>query len=253
MTLASRLKSARQKARLTQADVARRFGINSQAVSGWERGEGGPSREKLAEIAKLYDVSVEWLLDGTDSPQADPSELSPPSTATVRDSVTNGHSTSETPWRNEVSHEGVPSLAGLSSLPLDLPVYGAAQGGDGLGEFELNGRVVERVRRPPALVGVKDAFAVYVFGDSMLPRFEPGEMVFIHPGKPPTQGRDVLVELFNGTDEHLAGAALIKRFVSRSSEKLVLEQFNPPKKITIPGNRVKGVFVVMRPDELFRS
>jgi phage repressor protein C with HTH and peptisase S24 domain len=54
----------------------------------------------------------------------------------------------------------------------DVPILGGgACGEDGL--FELNGQILGFARRPPMLVGVKDVYALYVYGDSMVPWREP--------------------------------------------------------------------------------
>ena len=62
MNFAERLQLARKRANLTQADVARALGVTPQAVSQWERGEAVPEHDKLVPLAKLYGVTVAWLL-----------------------------------------------------------------------------------------------------------------------------------------------------------------------------------------------
>ena len=61
MTLCEKLTQARKAAGLTQADVAARLDVSRQAVSRWEGGQSKPSTEKLLELAKIYDVSLDWL------------------------------------------------------------------------------------------------------------------------------------------------------------------------------------------------
>src|SRR5262249_26816986 len=61
-----------------------------------------------------------------------------------------------------------------------IPVYGHAMGGKD-GEFVLNGNQVSEVLAPPNLSHVPDAYAVYVVGDSMEPRYFAGETVFVNP------------------------------------------------------------------------
>lgn len=64
MTLAQRLAEARKSKGFTQAQVAEKLDISFQAVSSWERGESTPEIDKLVEIAKLYEISLDWLLTG---------------------------------------------------------------------------------------------------------------------------------------------------------------------------------------------
>lgn len=65
MKLQDRIKLAREKAKLTQKELADRVGIRPQAVSQWESGDTkslrGPS---LARAAEALDVSPLWLSDG---------------------------------------------------------------------------------------------------------------------------------------------------------------------------------------------
>lgn len=56
------IKSARQKAGLTQKQVATAINVNQSAVAQWESGSTQPRTNKLLELAKLLKCSVETLL-----------------------------------------------------------------------------------------------------------------------------------------------------------------------------------------------
>lgn len=64
MGFGQRLAEARKSKNLTQAQVAEKLDISFQAVSSWERGETAPEIDKLADIAALYDITLDWLLAG---------------------------------------------------------------------------------------------------------------------------------------------------------------------------------------------
>ncbi|RKQ70151.1 LexA family transcriptional regulator [Oceanibaculum indicum] len=131
-----------------------------------------------------------------------------------------------------------------------LPVYGQAAGGDN-GAFLLNGETVDRVRCPPALLNVQGAFAVYVMGDSMSPRYEPGELVFVHPTRPPSPGDDVIVEMIGDHGE--PGPSYLKRLVRRTSDRVRVKQFNPPRDdIDYEAARIKRIYRVMSATELLQ-
>lgn len=53
---------ARQKAGLSQAQVAKELGVDQSAVSRWETGENMPRAEALVLMAKLYGCTVDELL-----------------------------------------------------------------------------------------------------------------------------------------------------------------------------------------------
>ncbi len=62
--LAQRLKAARGAMRpaVTQRDVAKKFKVTPGCVSLWESGSTEPSADNLAELARTYGVSVDWLV-----------------------------------------------------------------------------------------------------------------------------------------------------------------------------------------------
>lgn len=63
-SFAERLSSIRKESKMTQNEVAEKLDVSSQAVSLWERGETLPEISKLSEIATLFNVTTDWLLDG---------------------------------------------------------------------------------------------------------------------------------------------------------------------------------------------
>jgi phage repressor protein C with HTH and peptisase S24 domain len=131
-----------------------------------------------------------------------------------------------------------------NQMPLDVPVYGVAVGGDA-GDFSLNGDVVDRVRRPPGLVGNRNAFAVYVRGDSMEPRHYQGDLLYVDPIRPARSGDDVLVELKPARPGE-PGPAYIKQLVTQGPVRVVLRQFNPAKDITLPGAQILRVSKILK-------
>lgn len=64
--LGQRVRSQREKRRLTQAQLANSLHISAQAVSKWERGENAPDITMLQPLSTLLDRSIEWLLTGTE-------------------------------------------------------------------------------------------------------------------------------------------------------------------------------------------
>src|SRR5262249_59381473 len=111
--------------------------------------------------------------------------------------------------------------AGRGSLPAS-PACGPGVGGKE-GEFILNGTRIADLLAPPSLQGVPDAYAVYVVGDSMEPRYFAGEAVFVNPRLPVRRGDFVVAQI--AADEGEPPHAYIKRFVARETRHLKLEQF----------------------------
>ena len=63
MTFGAKLKEARQKAGFSQEELAERMSVSRSAVAKWEIDKGMPDIDNLKAIAKLLDVSVDYLLD----------------------------------------------------------------------------------------------------------------------------------------------------------------------------------------------
>lgn len=62
--LGLRIKSQREKNRLTQQQLAHSLTISAQAISKWERGENAPDISMLKPLSLLLGVSIDWLLTG---------------------------------------------------------------------------------------------------------------------------------------------------------------------------------------------
>jgi phage repressor protein C with HTH and peptisase S24 domain len=202
-TLAKRLSDAMKSAGLNQPGLARAASKPSAPVSQQVvhhlLSARNTSSKHLPAIAEALGVSLDWLARGGEQ------------TATLRRS----------PAKN-----GVPE-----SAPDRLPVLGMAEcGPDGWSMW--NGDVIDTISRPSNLFGAPKAYAVYIVGDSMEPRYYAGELAHIHPGKPITIGAFVLVQIRPEHDGDTPKAVL-KRLVKRSATKLVLEQYNPAKKFEI--------------------
>lgn len=73
----NRLAELRKAAGYTQKYVALELGVKAPSVCAWEKGDGNPKQENLIALAKLYGVSVDYLL-GNDKqewePEGEPAE-----------------------------------------------------------------------------------------------------------------------------------------------------------------------------------
>ncbi len=58
------LKSLRKKHRMSQEELADRLFVSRALVAKWELGKRYPSEEMLSEIAKLFSVGVDYLIQG---------------------------------------------------------------------------------------------------------------------------------------------------------------------------------------------
>lgn len=74
MTISYRLKELRKEKKLTQAKVAQSLRTTQQSYARWENGKVTPTSEKLAQIAKFYGVTTDYLL-GDQSEEVDLSNV----------------------------------------------------------------------------------------------------------------------------------------------------------------------------------
>jgi transcriptional regulator with XRE-family HTH domain len=57
-----RLQKARKNADLTQEKVSKELNVKRSTLAGWETGVSQPNLETLGKLARLYDVSLDWII-----------------------------------------------------------------------------------------------------------------------------------------------------------------------------------------------
>jgi len=191
-SVGDRVKERRRALGLSQPQLAKKVG--GITYQAIQQLEAGGGSRHLVSIARALGVTAEWLQDGMGPAPSRPTQ----------------------------------ARAGAAEK---LKVLGMAEcGADGWSLW--NGDVIDLIDRPAGLAGVPNAYAVYVVGASMEPRYHPGEVVHIHPGRPIDIGAYVLVQRKPKASGE-APLAVIKRLAKRTGAKITLEQFNPPKQFDI--------------------
>lgn len=73
-TFGDRMAGARERAGMSQAQLARRLGVKKATIVAWEEDRSDPRANRLSMMAGLLNVSIMWLLtgegDGPDAPEA---------------------------------------------------------------------------------------------------------------------------------------------------------------------------------------
>ena len=59
--LGMRIRSARWGVKLSQEKLAEQIGVSWMTIHGWERSERTPFLGKLADVARVCRVEIEWL------------------------------------------------------------------------------------------------------------------------------------------------------------------------------------------------
>ncbi len=243
--LAQRLKELGK----TGQGLANALGVNKSRISEIIGGRRGVKADEVIAMALYLEMSerdVVTLLSGRPLEQTEGgAEVAGPAMVTAPRSVAQRVAALRAQGAFSPEIAEIPQASGL---PLDVPVYGTAVGGEDA-DFEMNGDVIDRVRRPAGLANAKNAFALYVVGESMSPRYDEGDLIFVHPGRPPVAGCDVVVEL-HAQDDRGRNKALLKTYRGKTPNLLLLSQLNPRGDFEIPLDQVKQVLRVLRTNEL---
>lgn len=143
------------------------------------------------------------------------------------------------------------------AVDAELPVLGTALahllhfGEDGIYVEQMtvdHGDVIRYIQRPPRLGGAGKAYAVYIEGDSMYPRFKQGELAVVDPVKKAQIGDDVIVQLVGDKDEDGNGrvvCVMVKELVRRSGSFIELRQFNPDIVFRVDAEKVASIHPIM--------
>jgi transcriptional regulator with XRE-family HTH domain len=210
MAIGKRIESAMIRAGKKPVDVAKRLKISESAVSQWFAKDTGPKSVRLSELASFLSTTVDYLIS---EPEGSLGAASPP---------------------------GPPPMALRADRP-DLAVYASAAGGPE-GAWVLSAEAIAWIHRDQRLVGVRDAFACYVVGESMFPAYEHGNLLLVNPAVPPTAGDDCLLiqEASDGSRY-----ALIKRLVRFNSTSWTVKQWNPDKTFSLPRKEWQRAMLVI--------
>ena len=121
-----------------------------------------------------------------------------------------------------------------------VPIMGRAAAG-APGKLVMMGTEYDTIETPPELAGVDGAYAVYVYGDSMEPRYFNGELLMVNPYVPVGRGDFCIVQIGSDGDE----CGYVKRFVSQDGEHLVVTQMNPAEDLVFDSADVQAVHKVV--------
>ncbi|QCI67230.1 XRE family transcriptional regulator [Phreatobacter stygius] len=206
LTRGDRIRAARKQRGWTQGQLGEALGVSSQAVSQWEQGRTDPEIDRLQQAADLLGVQRDWLTSGL-GPDRSEAQGPAPVIAPFAPAIVPGA-----------------DLVGAR----DFPIYAAAQGGEG--HLIVTFDPIEVVKRPAILEGVKGAYGIMVYGDSMSPAYRWGDMALINPHMQPARDE---VHVFYDHGPNGEAEAIIKNLISWNDRMWKLEQFRPEKQFDV--------------------
>lgn len=198
----------------SDAALAAHLGVPRQYVGRWKLGKAAKNgadfpREHAPAAAAFLGVRPEFLLLG----EALASAPAAPTGYRVEP--------------NAIPEPGPVYLPLRGLLPRDVPEMGATVGGFGKDDtaFEMNGEIVDMAPRPPGIAHRKNVFCLRVSNDSMEPRYEDGDRIYVEKRKPAI--RDYVVIELKPTSDGAPLKSFIKRLVAITPQLVTVEQFNP--------------------------
>nr|WP_295830581.1 LexA family transcriptional regulator [uncultured Azospirillum sp.] len=191
------MRELRQAAGLSQEKLAELAGTSQPQINKLETGQRKMTVDWAVKLAHPLGVEPALLL-GLDVPAALPAARpSRPALAPL------------------LRTASVPQAQAAASMP----VRAAARGGVDQ-EMFLEDGPIDWITRPDYLKNARDPYAMYVVGDSMMPRFRPAQLLHVNPHKPPAPGAGVVVVKRNK-------AVLVKEFVRRAADAVILREYRP--------------------------
>lgn len=199
----SALRNYRQKQKLSQAALAELAGTSQPQIKRLEDGDRKLTKEWAERLAPHLGVTPQELIFD-----------SPPPRGQV---ITNGPL--KTDSATVLNINPPPEILGER----DLPVFSAVEGGPG--EMVVSTDPIDIVPRPWFIRNVKEAYAVLVVGESMVPVFKPGMMVIVNPKLPVVPGEPAIFV----DQQHGGFRATVKELVRSTSTFWLVHQWNPPE------------------------
>ncbi|MDX5592544.1 MULTISPECIES: LexA family transcriptional regulator [Stappiaceae] len=206
--------------------LADALGVSPAQVSRMQSGKRKITIDQINQLAELCQMtSGEFYAKLGGEPQREDKPKQNQDASLVQ--LHHGKSTT-----NEIPNAGRPKS--IYTTLGELPVYGESTE---TSKGSTLGRPIDAIPAPAQLADVPEAYAVYVTGDSMVPRFDEGEAVFVNPRRPAMVGSYVVVQIQEGEDIHF----YVKRYEGREDGHRVFSQLNPQKQIKFHESRVQAV------------
>lgn len=216
------IRNARKRRKKVMREIAESLGVDVAAVNNWELGRNLPSTDNLLRVAEALNV--------------DPAALGRGEVKFLDNEAT----------VNELEIVTDPAPPNLG--PMDVKLLGGVAAGEDA-DFSLNGEINGYVRRPPGVLHFNNVFATHVLTESMIPRYDVGELLYCG-GRAPVPGDHVVIEMYPDDGETIS-KAYVKKLARRTKAEYICEQYNPPGERRFDAYRVKNIWRIIPTRELY--
>lgn len=159
LSLPDRIRRLRKEKGLTQAGLAKIAGVSPPAVTQWEGGTTSPKIMPAEKMADFFQLPISFFSD----------------------SIGHQVQSSLATYKQQSLHIPLPIDTTAASIPIrSIPVISWVQAGNWTPAEPIDGvEVTEWLPWYPNCG--KNGFALIVSGESMLPKFEPNDRIYVNP------------------------------------------------------------------------
>jgi phage repressor protein C with HTH and peptisase S24 domain len=194
------IRERREALQISQADLARMVGIKQPSLHNIEIGKTKHSRY-LPEIAEALGLDPHSLRSSRLNAIGNPINM-----------------------QSKFQKQNAQDFPVYYMMPAPKP--GGAEGG-----FILSAEAVDYLERPAVLASVNDAFGICVYSDAMSPKYEAGDIVLVHPYKPPVVGHTKVVVRPSDVNDSRVHIGLL---ADETASHWVLYQYKRKETIKLP-------------------
>ena len=149
------------------------------------------------------------------------------------------------PWEIHKQQKRGPKIPATNKL---IPVFGLAAGSL-QGHHSMTNEPVTEVPCPPGLRDVHGAYALETRGESMIPRFYPGERLYVNPTQLAKPGDYVIIQTM--LHDNSGTETWVKRLDGENDKSYLVSQHNPEAKIEFRKRYTVHIHRVLPINELF--
>lgn len=210
MKFPNNIRALRTGANITQNELAKIISRDQSLISKLEKGLIDFDMSMADKLAKIFNVPINKLRPAQ-------------------------HETFLT--KNTLQPQIANAIGEVSFGPDTVPIFGHANGSVDAVMISPDAEI-GRALRHPNQQGLKNCFALFARGESMSPRYYPGDLIYVVGGKQVSKGQDCVVELNNSE-------SFVKKFTSMTKDYVICSQLQPPGEWKRKLSEVKAIHAIV--------
>ncbi len=230
---------------MSEYAVAKKLKMHYSNIQGLTSGRVKKPRY-LGELAEALGVTEKWLRTGEGTKLQAPQQTQLPFDHQSGIIYPEGsrEATVSSPPQAPIDYTG---LHGLSEQR-NLPIYHVEILNSHNQNFYIDiEKINDYILRPPHLTHNNNAFAIYMKGSVMEPKFESGDLLIIDPYRPP-QPYDYVVVEYENHDGQIHN--FVRRYIRTIADEVILQQFTPLEEQRLRKDQIKSLMRIFSQNEL---